>query len=359
MMRRMGWVIVLTLLLGACTPRPGPQVLAPSDLPLPPGARTVEVLVVTTRAPAAGDPNERGGNRSARTSYLDYEISIPPGHEVGRIEWPGRDSDPARNFTLRSQRDIGRQGFGRRVAGQRVGVYVHGFNTRYQEALFRTAQLSTDTHIEGQPILFTWPSEGNVSAYLADRDAADFSRAALGDLLVQLTAGRPVADPLPVLAHSMGGRLTMETLRQLRIAGRRDVLDRIELVLAAPDIDLDLFREQISVVGRMRHPVTVLVSSDDPALKISSRLAARRDRLGMVDVRDPMIQRLAVDAGLRILDITRLPTDDPAHSRYIGLISGEGGASAANPFDGVRQAGAFIFNQVGGVFQGIGGVLGD
>jgi esterase/lipase superfamily enzyme len=158
----------------------------------------------------------------------------------------------------------------------------------------------------------------------------------------------------------MGARMTMETLVQLRLAGRGAVLDRIELVLAAPDIDIDLFRAQMASLGPMKHPITVLVSSDDPALKLSSRLSSRRMRLGLADVHDPAIQRLAVETGIRIVDITDIATRDPAHSRYVGLLSGEAGAMADNTlFGGMRQAGAFVFNQVGGVFNGIGGALAD
>ncbi|WP_346429708.1 alpha/beta hydrolase [Paracoccus sp. DMF-8] len=154
--------------------------------------------------------------------------------------------------------------------------------------------------------------------------------------------------------------MTMETLVRLRLAGRGDVLDRIELVLAAPDIDIDLFGAQMVTLGMMKHPITVLVSSDDPALKVSSRLASRRMRLGLADVHDPAIQKFALNTGIRIVDITQMATDDPAHSRYIGMISGEAGISPGNnPFDGMRNAGAFVFNQVGGVFQGIGGVLAE
>ena len=74
-----------------------------------------------------------------------------------------------------------------------------------------------------------------------------------------------------------------------------------------------------------------------------------------------LVLRLASDAtGIRIVDITDIPTDDPAHSRYVGLLSGEAGAVVENTlFDEVRLAGAFVFNQVGGVFTGIGDVLAD
>lgn len=354
-------LLILTLALAGCAARPGPEVLAPDAGALPVGARLVRVLTMTTRAPEANLPGAFGDSRSIRPSWLEYEVSVPPGHRPGKIEWPDRNGSSAdRNFVMRSRQTLSRDAFAKRLSREGVGLYVHGFNTRFHEALFRTAQLSVDAHIEEKPVLFTWPSAGYPGAYLADRDASDFSRAALADLLRLLTKGRSASDAVPVLAHSMGARLTMETLVQLRLAGRDDVLDRIEVILAAPDIDIDLFRAQMVSLGPMKHPITVLVSSDDLALKLSSRLSARRIRLGLVDVRDPAVQRLAVATGIRIVDITDIPTDDPAHSRYVGLLSGEAGAVVENTLFGeVRLAGAFVFNQVGGVFTGIGDVLAD
>lgn len=142
-----------------------------------------------------------------------------------------------------------------------------------------------------------------------------------------------------VLGHSMGGRLVMESLRQLKLTGRDDVLDRLEVILAAPDIDIDVFRDQIAALGKLRHPITVLISSDDRALKVSARLAARRARLGQVDVRDPDVQKLAVEGGIRIVDITEMPGGNSTHSRYVDLISAQQDIAARNPFEGLRQAG--------------------
>ena len=354
-------LLILTLALAGCAARPGPEVLAPDAGALPEGARLVRVLTMTTRAPEANLPGAFGDSRSIRPSWLEYEVSVPPGHRPGKIEWPDRNGSSAdRNFVMRSRQTLSRDAFAKRLSREGVGLYVHGFNTRFHEALFRTAQLSVDAHIEEKPVLFTWPSAGYPGAYLADRDASDFSRAALADLLRLLTKGRSASDAVPVLAHSMGARLTMETLVQLRLAGRDDVLDRIEVILAAPDIDIDLFRAQMVSLGPMKHPITVLVSSDDLALKLSSQLSVRRIRLGLVDVRDPAVQRLAVATGIRIVDITDIPTDDPVHSRYVGLLSDEAGAVVENTLFGeVRLAGAFVFNQVGGVFTGIGDVLAD
>ena len=358
-MRRNGFLLVMMLTLAACSGRPGPELLAPMPAPRVEGARSVTVHVVTTRADAPDMPFAFGRGRAGAPQYAEFDISIPPGHQPGQIEWPERTADPAKSFVTVGQRRMGGQEFARGVADEHVGLYVHGYNTSFQEALYRLAQLSADAHLAGTPVLFSWPSEAHVAAYMADRDGADYSRSALANLLQQLTAGAKPGDTVSVLAHSMGARLMMEALRELNMTGRGAVIDRLDIILAAPDIDVDLFHEQLAALRPMKRQITVLVSSDDRALKVSSRLAAGRPRLGLADVRDPEIQQGAQQAGITIVDITALPKGDSAHSRYVGLISAGGLAAEGNPFRLVRQAGAFVFNQVGATFGGIGSVLED
>lgn len=356
-MRRNGFLLVMMLGLAACSGRPGPEVLAPMPAHGVAGAKTVTVHAVTTRADAPDMPFAFGRDRSGAPQYAAFDISIPPGHQPGQIEWPEKAADPETAFVTLRQTRMGRQDFSHQIAGQRVALYVHGYNTSFQEALYRLAQLSADVHVTGTPVLFSWPSEARVAAYLADRDGADYSRSALADLLQQLTANAKSGENVQVLAHSMGARLMMEALRELEMTGRGAVIDRLDITLAAPDIDLDLFREQLAVLHPLKRPITVLVSSDDNALKLSSRLAAGRPRLGLADVHDPRIQQGARQSGITIVDITALPAGDSAHSRYVGLISAGGLSEDDNPLQFARQAGAFVFNQIGATFGGIGSVL--
>jgi hypothetical protein len=50
-------------------------------------------------------------------------------------------------------------------------VFVHGFNNRYEDAVYRFAQILHDSEAGADvaPILFTWPSAGNVFAYEYDQ----------------------------------------------------------------------------------------------------------------------------------------------------------------------------------------------
>lgn len=352
-------LVASVLLLVACSGRPEPDLLRPQAVAEPAGARIVRAYSVTTRATDPDAPWSYGANPSARPQFGAFDISIPPTHKAGQIEWPrsAERADAATDFVTLEQEKMDRATFLAQVGRGEVAVYVHGFNTRFQEALYRLAQLAADARLDGSPILFSWPSQGRVPAYLADRDGADYSRNALVGLLSDLTSGRSINNPVVVVGHSMGARLTMEALRQLRLTGRGDVLDRLDVVLAAPDIDVDLFLDQVAVIGQLRHPIAVLVSTDDQILKISARLAAHRPRLGQVDVHDPAVQKLAQDSGIRIIDITHLPSNDPAHGRYVALASRQPDMASRNPFNGLLNAGAFVFDQVGDTFHRIGTVL--
>ncbi|MCK1712120.1 alpha/beta hydrolase [Bradyrhizobium sp. 143] len=98
-------------------------------------------------------------------------------------------------------------------------------------------------------------------------------------LLVALSKGRP-AGRVALAGHSMGAWLVMGALRQLRLQRRDDVIASLNVGLAAPDIDVDVFKSQASIVGRLSPAMTVLVSPNGRALAASSQIAGGRPRLG-------------------------------------------------------------------------------
>ncbi|ARO13942.1 protein of unknown function DUF900 hydrolase family protein [Ketogulonicigenium robustum] len=348
----------LLMTLAACSSRPGPQVLQPLAIETPANATTVKVYAVTNRAPLDGHPYAFGADRMPAAQFLSYEVSIPPNHTAGHIEWPVRQPNPATDFITTSHHILNSAALTHDIANsEAVGLYVHGYNTSFQEAVYRMAQMRADVHMEGTPVLFSWPSAGSLGGYLADRDATDQSRTALVNLIIQLAERPGASKKVAILAHSMGARLTLEALMQLKLMGRQNILDRLQVILAAPDVDVDLFREQIGVIGPMHEPITILASSDDGILRFSQRVSGGHSRLGLVDVYDPEVQKIAADAGVRIVDITDVPSDSTAHSRYVGLISSGATSYAENPLYSLRQAGAFVVEGIGSTLQSIGNVL--
>lgn len=345
---RFGLLIVL-LLLAACSSRPGPDVLNATATPLPPGAQVVTVYVAT---PRARDPDTGLflARRAEQLNFAEFVISLPPGRANGTIQWPQGPTDPARTFATLSQRTLTRAEFAARTApapgNRRAGVFVHGFNVNFQEGLFRAAQLSADADMAGKTVLFSWPSAGSVTSYVADKDAVTSSRDGLADVLAMLGKPRGERETV-VLGHSMGAWLTAEALRQLRLTGRGAVLDKLEVILASPDIDTDVFRTQLEVIGRLRTPVVVLVSPDDRALLASSILARNRGRIGAIDVTDPRLIAAAEHYNVQVIDISSISSGDSLnHGRFVELA---GRLGAAERDGESRKVGAFVLKSAGSI----------
>lgn len=337
--------------LAGCA-RPGPGVLIPTES-VAQGARLVTVYVATTRVRQPDSTIVYTSDRAPKLNYAEFTIAIPPRHKTGAIEWPAGTPDPVSNFVTVRQNLLTPAEFERKVAARahrKAGVFVHGFNVNFQEAVFRLAQMAVDADVEGVPILFAWPSEGKLVGYVADKDAATYSRDALAQLLITLSRDRKPGD-VTLLGHSMGAWLTVESVRQLRLTGRGATIARLNVVLASPDIDIDVFRAQMRTIGPLTPPMTVLVSRDDRALAFSGRISGERMRLGALDVDDPRVQEGARAANVRVIDISTVQASDSFnHDRFVtfaSLYSRLNGMERSNAGGGPGQAGAFVFNSVG------------
>lgn len=159
---------------------------------------------------------------------------------------------------------------------------MHGYNVPFDKAVYSLAQLTHDSGIEAAPVLFTWPSLGRVWGYVYDRESANYSRDALETLLV-VAARNPEVTEITVLAHSMGSWIAVEALRQHAIRSSRVDPKIRNVILAAPDLDVDVFEQQFAALGPERPHFTFLVSRDDKALRFSRLLAGGVQRVGAVD----------------------------------------------------------------------------
>lgn len=160
-------------------------------------------------------------------------------------------------------------------------INVQGLNNSFPETVFGLAQLVHDAEIPSAPVIFAWPSAGRATGYLYDRESGNYSRDSLEEALNLITA-HPEVNGVTVVVHSKGTWLTMEALRQYAIRrGRVDPKIK-DVVLVSPDLDMEVFRTQLSALGPERPHITVTVSRDDLALALSRRLAGGM-RLGMID----------------------------------------------------------------------------
>lgn len=294
--------------------------LTPAD-----GAQEVSMLIATTRT-RAKEPNTLFGvQRNDETDYAQATVSIPPTHRPGRVTLPNPPpGDPETQFVVRSAEFVDgdtafRTELSRKLAaepkGQRnVMIFVHGYNTLFAEAVFRFAQFTQDSGYQGVPLLFTWASLGDITGYIYDTNSATIARNSLEQVLLDVAAQKP--DHIVIMAHSLGNWALLETLRQMELSGNSIISDPdVTVVLAAPDVDVDVFQHHMEILKQPNNPFVVLTSQDDRALNISGRIAGGRGRVGAYANNETL-----AELGVIVIDLTDIQASDAAnHNKFADL----------------------------------------
>jgi len=321
------------------------------------------IFIATTRAETTEPGVIFSGSRSPATTYAFVDVSVPASHQTGKLELsPSPEvADPARYFAARRlgiYRD--EQAYGRAMReslethGGRALVFIHGFNTGFDNAVYRMTQIAQDAGYQGTLILFSWPSAARIVDYIYDNNSATASRDALEDLL-RLVA-RSGARSINIVAHSMGNWVTMEALRQLAMTGDKDLDGRLaDVVLASPDIDVDVFRSQMRRYGMPDRSFFVFTSRNDRALDLSKIIAGNQTRVGG-----------AIDAaelakyGVIVIDVTDVSSPDRLnHTKFaenpvLVRLLGEGLVGADEPPSADAELVRRINSLAGNIGQTIG-----
>jgi esterase/lipase superfamily enzyme len=241
----------------------------------------VNLLIATTRSRSAVPGEMFNGERAQAPAFADITVSIPPNtvRKEGEVAWPKRlPSNPATDFATVKADDLNideakrwLSASVRKSPDHSVLVFIHGFNNRFEDSVYRFAQIVEDSGVHSAPVLVTWPSRGSLLAYGYDRESTNYTRNAL-ETLFQYLAKDPEVKEVSILAHSMGNWLALESLRQMAIRNGWLPAKFKNVMLAAPDVDVDVFRQQIGDMGKQRPQFTLFVSRDDRALAFSRRV---------------------------------------------------------------------------------------
>ncbi|MHB0770521.1 alpha/beta hydrolase [Bradyrhizobium sp. 5.13L] len=315
--------LILSLACASCAGRPLQGVLVPVEAAE--STSRVPVLVATTRERAAADTGDMfSRERAAAMSYAMVSVSIPPDEArvVGAIQWPVvPPGDPRREFVTVSADYLDRAAFNttvnsiaRTTRRSKAMIFIHGFNNRFDDAIYRFAQIVQDSKAPVIPILFSWPSQGLVGlrAYERDGEVARESAGSLDELIDQV-ALNPAIREVTVLCHSMGCLITLNAL-QARAHRTGKIGGKIKNVaMVAPDVAFAAFREQMQGMGTSRPRFALFLSQDDGALKLSKSIAGGLARLGDVNAEEEPYKGELARANVLVFDITRL--QGRAHSR--------------------------------------------
>ncbi|CAL4866922.1 hypothetical protein MMA231_01169 [Asticcacaulis sp. MM231] len=311
---------VLLLFLVFALPGCATQVKGMMQPVAPPvkGGQTVDMIVATDRKSSDKPAILYTGERDDRIALSNVVISIPPAanRKRGEVQWPRhRKADPDKEFATVSATPITTAQIDdwlSRIPAENRGhviIFVHGYNTPFDRGVYLFAQVFNDAGIRAAPVLFSWPSRGETLAYGYDRESAMASRTDFARVLEEAVAQNQVID-ITILAHSMGTDLTMEALRTLALTHGAVPAKIRNVILASPDIDVNVFRKQFEDLGSQPPSITLFVSKDDKALKLSRFLGGNVDRLGAADFsREPY--RSAIDkAGIHVVDLSNVHGDD-------------------------------------------------
>jgi esterase/lipase superfamily enzyme len=219
-----------------------------------------------------------GSEIDERIHFGKRFVRIPSAHRTGELGSPlwrrlltGVDDritvEPATALPRDAfERDVRRFLGGLDANDRNVLVYIHGFNTGFDAAARRAAQLGFDLKVPGITVLYSWPSRGSVSAYMADLSSIEASESHIADFLIAVSA---LADrgKVHIIAHSMGNRGLLRALhRATTQAALRSGTRFGQIFLSAPDISVAAFRELASVYPQVAERTTLYVADQDKAL---------------------------------------------------------------------------------------------
>ena len=302
------WYIFI-IILPACATKPPPLIMVGPEIE---SGKAHEVIVATSRQPV-GDPTQAyGDERADELSFNLVSVWVPEDRQLGSIAYPKSGGDPGRQFGVKAFEKLPGQNVSSlinerlaKLPGEKsIFLFVHGYNVPYSSGVYRTGQILNDFENNSVAVHYSWPSAGKPTGYMYDRDSVQFSRDSFVELLTVL--GSSDASSIFVMGHSMGTLLVMEGLRQLSIARETAILEKIEpLVLASPDIDVDVFRRQLDSLAVRPDPVVVFVAADDRALLLSERLRGGHPRVGEGDD----IAALQ-GAGVTVIDLSEVELGD-------------------------------------------------
>src|SRR6266496_631823 len=224
-----------------------------------------------------------------RSRQRDYKLHVGAIEEQGRFTFvvdkmrPGEfglEVDPRAYVEFDHQARVFHNLLRQRLAQspqKDVFIFVHGFNTGFDDSVFRPAEVWHFLGRVGVPIAYTWPAGfPDLRGYAYDRESGEFTIFHLKNF-IRTVAACPEVERIHLIAHSRGTDVTISALRELHIEFQAkglatvDVLKLENLVLAAPDLDEDVFMQRFGAENLLQAAkrTTIYASSGDKAIELA------------------------------------------------------------------------------------------
>lgn len=213
------------------------------------------------------------------------------------------------------------------TARKEVFLFIHGYNAQFDESLITIAEIWHFLGRQGVPVAYSWPAgRGGIRGYSSDRESGEFTVFHLKQFL-RAAFNCNAVDKLHILAHSRGTDVALTAIRELYLEtkhvpeqqGWRSKLGN--LILAAPDIDLDVVMQRVAAEGLFHVPerLTVYLSPEDRAMIVAGWLfdsVRRLGRLRSIDLTDAQRAALAALPQIQLVDGNVERVDFFGHSYF-------------------------------------------
>ena len=279
---RLWFLMALILALTACGAIPSKP--APSDINHPSSANTGGMTVsglasgsAVASAPVAAakknyaqvqvfyvangngnnSPSRFYGSERSDISYGKCTVSIPEGHQPGELESASIfklefHEDPNRQIVILNVTRKDEKAYFAGIA-KKVGrskhksalIYISSYSLSIENAARRLAQMAYDLKFNGVPVLYGRPPQVNKTGNIANEDAIDSTQSRMETFLNGF-ASKTSAKNIYLIAHDVDSRSLMNTLDSLTRKNPKYKNRFKMIILAAPDIDADIFKDQIA-----------------------------------------------------------------------------------------------------------------
>jgi esterase/lipase superfamily enzyme len=264
-------------------------------------------------------PDCRGG----KLTMAPFRHPVPT-YGSGRYGWEA-PREPLPAVLTQHGKDQWLAAVARKVASPaakgRLLVYIHGYNTTFDEAHEMAARIGELAGKDVPVVVLHWPSRAGALSYAVDEATVSWAQGPLDEALAELSAR---AEDITVVAHSMGARAAIRSVVALDgFRGARP--DRVRrVVLASADEDRDrVLRKGGSAdeLLRYRRQVLAYASYRDTPLDLSRR-AHGYARLGSTDCKYDILfarrvlgklgncHRAAPRAGLAMVSTSLINAED-------------------------------------------------
>jgi esterase/lipase superfamily enzyme len=229
------------------------------------------------------------GYSATRDNVVHYgscRVFIPKSHKIGSIGspwWKRLLTMTDDRLRLLGINELQQNDYWNGIAAQLAAIdadargaliFVHGYNVSFQEAALRAAQIGFDLSVKGAMAFFSWPSQGSTGGYPADEATIEASEGVIADFMTDF-AERSGAGAVHIIAHSMGNRGVLRAVNRIAAqAQRRTGKPFGQIILAAADVDVDVFRQLSAAYAQVASRTTLYVSKRDLAVEASRWLHA-------------------------------------------------------------------------------------